>query len=358
MIGRRGLMLGATAGLLARKSLAADLLIPVTQFSDRLKGSGTVRIASAGGALGVAQRAALFEPFQRLSGISIVETEGFSSAQIKSQVDSQSVQWDVVGLEYSNVIDLERQGAYFEPLDYDLISTDGFAADQVHERALGYLLVATVITYRTDAFGGAAPAGYQDFWNVARFPGPRNWMSGAIGIAPFLEGALLADGVERSALYPLDVPRALSSLDKIRDSIVKFWETGAQSAQLMADDETVLGIGWNGRISPLLKAGLPVAIQWNDAMFQTDCWVVPKTAENRQNAMKFIAFAATPQAQARLSTLLDYGFTNEGAREFLAPDRINILPSAHLDQGFAFDNAWWGANKKQVDEAFMRWSLS
>jgi putative spermidine/putrescine transport system substrate-binding protein len=302
-------------------------------------------------------RRAVFEPFERLSGIRIDDTEGFSPAQIKSQVEAGAVQWDAVSMEYSNALQLDGDGTYLEPLDYGVIVTDGFAPNQVHPSALGGLIVGTVIAYRTDAFGGKVPSGYRDFWNTGVFPGPRNWMSGAIGIAPFLEGALLADGVPMAALYPLDVPRALRSLGRIRDDIIKFWESGAQSAQLMADDETVLGVAWNGRVTPLAGAGLPVGIQWNEAMFQTDCWVVPKGAANRANAMKLIAFASMPEPQARLSSLLDYGFTNMRAADYLSADRLVQLPSHYLDGGFWFDSQWWGANKAAVTEEFVEWSL-
>lgn len=358
-LNRRRFLTSATALCLAPALLRAETpLPPVTQFPARLKGTGSLRIATAGGTLSAAMRRAMFEPFERLSGIRIEETEGFSPAQIKSQVDARAVQWDAVSMELSNALQLDRDGAYLEKLDYGLISTDGFPPNQVHPNALGGLIVGTVITYRSDEFNGKIPAGYKDFWDTDTFPGPRNWMSGAIGIAPFLEGALLADGVAMAHLYPLDVPRALRSLGRIRDQIVKFWESGAQSAQLMADDETVLGIAWNGRVSPLARAGLPVDIQWNEAMFETDCWVVPKGAANRTNAMKFLAFAALPEPQARFSTLLDYGFTNMHAAGYLPPARLAQLPSHYLDRGFWFDSTWWGAHKEQAVEAFVQWSLS
>ena len=359
-LGRRCFLAAAAAAAsLAPVALRAEeKLPPITQFPDRLKGTGSLRIASAGGTLSAALRRAVFEPFERLSGIRIEDTEGFSPAQIKSQVDAGSVQWDTVSMGLSNALELDRDGKYLEELDYGLISVDGFSANQVHPHALGGLIVGTAITFRSDAFGGKIPSGYRDFWDLQKFPGPRNWMSGAIGIPPFLEGALLADGVDMAALYPLDVPRALRSLGSIRDSIVKFWESGAQSAQLMADDETVLGVAWNGRVTPLARAGLPVGIQWNQAMFQTDSWVVPKGAPNRANAMKFIAFAAMPEPQARFSVLLDYGFTNMRAADYLPAERLAQLPSHYLNRGFWFDNDWWGENKAAVVEAFVQWSLS
>ncbi|ODV43375.1 hypothetical protein AWV79_17990 [Cupriavidus sp. UYMMa02A] len=42
-----------------------------------------------------------------------------------------------------------------------------------------------------------------------------------------LEFALLADGVPKDKLYPIDVQRALKSLDRIKKNVVKWWDTGA-----------------------------------------------------------------------------------------------------------------------------------
>lgn len=294
-----------------------------------------------------------------LSGIKVVEVEGFSTAQVKTQVDSKSVQWDIVGFEYSNVLNLLKQGDYFEPIDYDLVDTTNVPDTQVHEFSVGYLQVATVMTYRTDAFD-QVPASYADFWDLEAFPGPRNWMSGAMGISPFLEGALLADGVPMDELYPLDIERAFASLTKIRDDIVKFWESGAQSAQLMADRETVLGVAWNGRITPLEQEGLPVAIQWNQAMLQVDNLAIPKGAQNVENAQKLIAFMMLPVPQARMSMLMPYGFTNEKAAEYISPEQLKRLPSSpeYADRVFYYSSDWWSENLAKAIEAWNEWALS
>lgn len=358
-VSRREFVLGSVAAIVSPHAFGIETNLPaVTQVRASMKGSGSVRIATGGGPYATALKRALFEPFESLCGIKVIATDGYSTAQIKSQVDANAVQWDLVGLEYSSVADLARQGNYFEALDYGLIATDGISPAHVHPQSLGYLVVATVIAYRTDAFDSAIPSGYKDFWDLIKFPGPRNWMSGTLGICPFLEGALLADGVPRERLYPLDVKRALQSLSKIRDSIAKFWESGAQSAQLMASNETVLGVAWNGRISPLTAKGLPVRTQWNEAMLLAEDWAVLKGAANRGNAMKFIAFASLPQLQARLSLCFDYGFTNQNAAQFLPRERLDVLPSAHLTQGFWFDSTWWSANKASVVDAVTRWSLA
>lgn len=332
----------------------------LSSVPEALKGSGEVRIATAGGALAEAERKAYFEPFTRLTGIKVVEVEGFSAAQVKTQVDSNNVQWDVVGFDYLNALNLLKQGDYFEEIDYDLIDTDNIDESQQHQFGVGYLQVGTVMCYRTDEFGGKVPQGWADFWNLDEFPGPRNWMSGSLGIAPFLEGALLADGVPMDQLYPLDIQRALDSLTKIRDNIVKFWESGAQSAQLMADKETVMGVAWNGRIATIQDDGAPVDIQWNQAMVVVDSLVIPKGAKNVENARKLIAFMTLPIPQAHMSSLIPYGFTNRAAAEYLPEDVLARLPSApqYRDKVFYSNSAWWADNLEAAIEAWTEWSLT
>jgi hypothetical protein len=38
-------------------------------------------------------------------------------------------------------------------------------------------------------------------------------------------------------------------------------------------------------------------------------------------------------------------------------ERLAVLPSAHLAQGFRFNTAWWTANKRSVVDAVTRWSI-
>src|SRR5215467_12956545 len=56
-------------------ALAADAptLPEITSIPEKFKGSGVVRVCSYGGAFQDAQRKAYFEPFERLSGIKVVE---------------------------------------------------------------------------------------------------------------------------------------------------------------------------------------------------------------------------------------------------------------------------------------------
>lgn len=326
-------------------------------FPEHLKGSGQLRVATSGGALSEAERIAFMDYFAEHSGIELIETEGFSTAQIRAQVETGNIQWDVVILGRQNILPLLELGEYFEEIDYGIVDVPG--VDDVYKfpESVGSFTLGTVMCYRTDAFD-TAPASWADFFDTRRFPGPRNWMSGTMGIAPQIEGALLADGVPMDQLYPLDLDRAFRSLDRIKDDITTFWSSGAQSAQLMADNETVLGTAWNGRVSPMVEEGLPVDISWNGAMIEASFKAALKGTPNYENAMKYIAFLLSPVAQARFAMAIPYGFTNSEAAQFVPPERQRILPSAHVDQGFWMNAEWWGANRDHAIEMWAEWLLT
>jgi putative spermidine/putrescine transport system substrate-binding protein len=89
--------------------------VPLPEYDgipDNLKGSGEVRVQSWGGAFQDAQREAYFKPFEEMSGIKVVESEGPDVSKIKAMVDTGNVEQDVVELDRADVILLEKQGDY------------------------------------------------------------------------------------------------------------------------------------------------------------------------------------------------------------------------------------------------------
>ena len=45
----------------------------------------------------------------------------------------------------------------------------------------------------------------------------------------------MAAGVPPDKLYPIDIDKAFASYDKIKPSVVKWWETGAVPTQMLTD---------------------------------------------------------------------------------------------------------------------------
>ncbi len=111
-----------------------------------------------------------------------------------------------------------------------------------------------------------------------------------------------ADGVDPQKLYPLDVDRALKSLEKIKKNVVAWWASGAQSAQLPKDDEADMVAIRNGRAGAVIKDGAKAAITCNQGIFNIDCLVIPKGAKNAALAQKVIAMMVSPNPPRRPST--------------------------------------------------------
>ncbi|HUB48718.1 MAG TPA: ABC transporter substrate-binding protein [Acetobacteraceae bacterium] len=356
---RQALALGV-ATLASWRALAADVVLPdIPPIPAKLKGSGELRIAAYGGTAQDAERKAYFQPFEAMSGIKVHDFPGADLNKVKAMVDTGTVEWDVMQLSQGSVANLRKHGDYFEKIDYDLVDTANIASMYRSDYACDMLVWSEVMAYRTDAFNGAVPVGWADFWDTKKFPGDRA-LGGAGPSTPELEFALMAAGVPPEKVYPIDIDKAFASYDNIKSSVVKWWETGAVPVQMLTDKDVVLTSVWNGRMAAIQAAGVPAAISWDQGMLKRDCWAVPKGSPNKANAMKFIAFSTMAVPQARLSSLIPYGFVNSQSPQYVAPKQLAVLPSAPEIKSklVPYDYAWWAQNRDAVIAHWNKWVLS
>src|SRR5262249_42738465 len=202
-------------------------------------------VCSWGGAYQEAQRKTMFQPFERETGIKVVEASPTDYGKLKAMVQSGNAEWDLVDVGDLNVIAGTKDNL-LEPLDYQTIDTRDVFPQVVHKFGIGTIYYSTVLAYSTKKYAkGDHPKSWAQFWDVAKFPGPRTLRNNPLDN---LEFALLADDVPLDKVYPLDVERAFRSMDRIKKHINVWWTTGAQPAQLLADGEVDLAASWNGRI--------------------------------------------------------------------------------------------------------------
>jgi putative spermidine/putrescine transport system substrate-binding protein len=259
------------------------------------------------------------------------------------------------------VISLSQKGA-LDKINYKgwkLTNPDDMDPAIKREDMIGDIWFSSVLGYNNQTFPtGKQPKNWAEFWDLKKFPGPRmlaDINSGAID----LEFALLADGVSKDKLYPIDVSRAFKALDRVRPAIRKFWDTGALSAQMLADKEVVLGSIWNGRLQAVADKGAPLAIEWNEAMLQSQYWAVMKGAKNAENAQRFIDFACQPEIQAGVAKAIPYGPTNLKAFKGIPGDLAARLPSSpeNRQKAFVQNGKWWADNRPMVSERWSQWLL-
>lgn len=317
-----------------------------------------ITVADPGGAYGEAFRKAFYDPFEKATGIRVINVarEAEPTAQIKAIVETKSYTWDASILTEAARDILQGQNL-LDPIDLTPEDTKGIVPAAVTPYWLGTDIYATLFAYRTDRFKGEAPQSWADFWDVKRFPGRRSLSKSPIDT---LEQALLADGVPADKLYPLDLDRAFKSLDKIKPHVAVWWAGGAQSAQIIQSGEVDMVAIWNGRAQSILDGGAPIKMVWNQGIYGIEGFAIPKGGPRVAAVRQFIKFCANAERQAAYTQFLSYGPTNTDAYKYISKERAAILPSSpdNLKNMFKQNEKWWGENRAKALERFNTWLLS
>jgi putative spermidine/putrescine transport system substrate-binding protein len=252
----------------------------------------------------------------------VVAETGLSQERIQAEVQSGRPTIDLLTTSTNTFITLQANNLlspidykYFDPADLQSIPESArlkFAVNSVY--------VGLVMAFSKTAFpdGKPQPQSWADFWDVKTFPGKRTlpYCDVLEGGWPLPEAALLADGVPRDKLYPLDIPRAVKKLTELAPHVV-WWRNTSQPGQYLVSQEAVMSMDSSGRNNALIDKGAPVKIVWNQARVEGDKWLVLRGAPNLDNVMRFLAFAARPKVQAELARLIGYAPSNPRAYEFL-----------------------------------------
>lgn len=312
-----------------------------------------VYVRSLGGAYEASWKTAAWDPFEKATGIKVVGVTSAPAAILASAEAGRS-ELDVIDLGEFATIQLSQKGALLKVEPSQFILTD--LADLTGPKNPYYLpsfAFSTVLGYSTKAFGQRHPSTWSEWWDTSKFPGKRTLESLSAG-NPNLEQALLADGVPMGQVFPIDIPRAFKKLAEIKSSIVTYWSTGAQSAELFTTGSAVTGAIWNGRLQVPINGGYPAAIEWNQAERLYQAFSIPAKAPHPENAYKFIDFSLQPKVLAEFATGIYYGPTNKLSYKYIPAKAAALLPTSreHEAESFAQDAQWWVDNFSAVSDAW------
>lgn len=340
-------------------NLAACLLLGVTGGAAL---ANEVVVATTGGAYEKALREAWFDPFTRQTGIRIVTVAG-SNSQMRSKaaamVAADNVTWDLfMQGEIQASSDQHRQVAQdLSDFCRQFAARADLPGDTCTPAGVRLLSNATLLSFRSDAFKGATPETWADMWDTQRFPGGRAFPNFD---DPWrvMAAALLADGVPRSALFPLDIDRALAKLDQIRPAVSLWWKTGDQSVQGMRNGDYSIGQIWLSRAQALKNEGLPVAWSYKASFLVSDRIALLKQAPNRENALKLAAFwLNSPEAQAKVCEALSCTPPSAAAIALMSPQARATMPSSDDVKTYLVvpDSQWINAHAARMLELWNAW---
>lgn len=349
-------------GMLYIAALAGSLAVSAPAAAQE-----TLTVVSFGGAYGAAQQVHQINPYMKATGNKVLfENYTGGVAEIKAQVESGNIQWDVVDIE---TIDLERACAegLLEPIPRDILkpAPDGTPAEKDfipdaldNECGVGEIVWSTVYAYNHDTLTGDKPSTIQDFFDLKKFPGKRALRKRA---QVNLEWALLADGVPPAEVYralstPEGQARAFAKLDTIKNDIVWF-DSWSQAPQLLNDGGAVFVQSANGRFfDAIRRENKPFTIVWDGHIYDLDAWGIVKGTPKLKEALNFVAMTTTTESLAGFQDVA-YGPPRQSSMALVDKDVVNHLPTAHIDAGLKADGIFWADFGENLGEKFNEWLL-
>ncbi len=362
---------GGAAGACIR-TLAVALAV-LGSAAHPTQAADSVTVVSWGGAYAEACTKAVLNPFTDESGIEVrLESYNGGLAQIRAQVETGNVHWDVVDLEFADLVRGCDEGL-FELVDIDELppAADGtparedYFADTYSECGGGGIFYSTIYAYNNESFAGERPSTIEDFFDLERFPGRRGMRRTAIAN---LEFALLADGVPPENIYdvlntPEGVDRAFAKLDTIKEQIV-WWEAGAQPPQMLADREVVMSTAYNGRIfNAQVLEQQPFTIVWDGQVLDYGQFAIVAGTPNFEAAKRFLLFASQVEIMAAIGEFIAYSPTRHSGTALISThretgvDMLSHMPSAPQNMRRAVRNdwEWWSNHGEEMNDRFSAW---
>jgi putative spermidine/putrescine transport system substrate-binding protein len=318
-------LISITSGITRRSLLsivgAGAVAMP---FVHRARAAEMLYINTWGGPWEEAARAILFNPFTEATGIEIRTIAPVSFAKLAAQTRTGVYEFDVTTL---GVAELGRasQANLIDSYDESKIPASSLWPGAVTLNGINSHAFANIIAYRKDRFPNGGPKGWADFWDTAKFPGPRSLQNYSARVLAF---ALMADGVPRDRLFPYDLDRGFKSLDRIKKDVRVWWSQSPQSQQLLRDGEVDLIGMWNTSAQAMVDQKLPIELVFNEAVIDVATWVVARGTPRTKNAWRFIEFAVAPERLAKFAERNNYGPMNPGSFKYLAPDVVSRMPTS------------------------------
>ncbi|MBR9864449.1 MAG: extracellular solute-binding protein [Rhodobacteraceae bacterium] len=343
-------------------------------------GAKDMTIVSWGGAYSASQDAAYHQPYMAANpDVNIINDESSAEAvaKLRAMAEAGNTTWDVVDVVASDAIRLCDEGLAME-IDPDTMladAPDGTKASEdfgdllVSECFIPQIVYSTTFAYRTDvdAWGGKEPSTICDVFDLEGFPGKRSLEKRPINN---MEWALLCDGVAKDDVYDVlgteeGQQQALAKLDTIKDEVI-WWSAGADTPQLLADGEVVMGSTYNGRLFSLIEEQKqPVKMMWDAQVFDLDGWIIPANLsdERKQAALDYIMFATDTQRLADQAKYISYGPARASSAPLVGKHAelgIEMAPHMPTDpenakNTFLYNYEFWADYRDDIDAKFQAW---
>ena len=334
-------------------------------------------IVSWGGAYTASQQAAYHDPYSAKTGVNIINdaSSGEAVAKLRAMSEAGNITWDVVDVVAADALRLCDEGLALE-IDADTQladapdgtkAKDDFGDLMVNECFIPQIVYSTTFGYRKDLVGSTAPTSVCSVFDTAAYPGKRSLEKRPINN---MEWALMCDGVAKADVYDVlatdeGQARAFAKLDTIKGDVI-WWSAGADTPQLLADGEVIMGSTYNGRLFALIEEqGQNVGMLWDGQVFDLDGWIIPAglSDERKARALDYVYFATDTQRLANQAKYISYGPARKSSAPLVSKHAtlgIDMAPHMPTDPNNAkntllYNYSFWADYRDDIDAKFQAW---
>ncbi len=344
--------------------IVSCLFLPQAVFAH-----GDVTFVSWTGSYMRAQILGFVNPYEQQTGKNVmVEHYAGGIEEIRNQVESSNVVWDVVDMIESDMLRACNEGLLESLAEIDLPpgvdgtpASEDFVEGAVSECGVGGIRWSTSYAYDKRLFGDDPPETISDFFDVEKYPGPR-----AVRRDPsvLLEWALMAEGVAPDNVYATleteeGVDKAFAVLDRIRPGIL-WWSNELDPIRHIEESSAAITSIWT--VSGTTNSSSPdsnVSIVVDGAITEMDLYAIPKGTPRLSEALAFLRYASSSKALAQQAMHQPIEPTRRSSYQ-LIPDAIKAQfvtgPNAGSQSVLASDAGWWAENYDRLYERFNAWA--
>jgi putative spermidine/putrescine transport system substrate-binding protein len=328
---------------------------PLILVPGKAKAAEQIVLSQFGGRYFDTLNEAFYKPFTQETGIPVVIAPPPELAKIEAMVRTGNSDYDMVDPLIDWIVQGDREGLW-EPIDTKIVDRTDVVPSANRVNQQGYYLSGGGIIYSEErhAQPESRPKSWPEFWDVARFPGRRCLFGQALRT---LEIALMADGVEAKAIYPLDVERAFKALDRIKPNI-KLWTNPSQTISVIEQNEADFSYSFNGRVFASRMAGNNIGFVNNQCVVVMGYLAVIKGARNKEAAMKLINYSMRPERQGAWANIYGYWGTNKRCEAYIKPEvKASLLDFSEPSHCWA-NLEYWGDHNAELSKRFKEWTLT
>ena len=352
-----------------KMACAAALYLPAAGFgftADVLPADVKAKVSgelvwhdASGGATTRAREETVIKDFAAETGVSVKGDFNSDMTKFFAAMDSgASIPWSFIEFPTKGDFIKARDAGYLQKLDPSVVDFSKIGEGSHDEYGVDVLRYGIVFTYNTDKFkDGDAPTSIADLYDMKRFPGKRCLFKYP-QFGGVLESALLADGVSKDQLYPLDLEKAFAKLDTIKAEIL-WWSNGDDAIRLLSSGECSMGIAWSGRVYGAVQNDkAPLAIKWENSLYSQAVYAVPVGAPNSEAGQAIIAhFVGDIDGQKSLVQQITYttdivGLDPSSYGSDLAPW---IVAGENAKKAIEENAAYYAQHITEVVDRFNRW---